>query len=129
MAEPRFLLDSNVCIYLLEGLSDEARVRSERCRPGELVTSSIAYAEVIRGLPAWSDAAEGAIAAFFDIVAIEPFDAAAARHCRQVPFRRGKFDRLIAAHAMALDLTLVTNNERDLADVPGLRVEDWTLPL
>ena len=35
-------------------------------------------------------------------------------------------DRLIAAHALALDLTLVTNNERDFADVPGLRIENWT---
>ena len=43
-------------------------------------------------------------------------------------FRRGKLDRLIAAHALALDATLVTSNERDYADVPDLKLEDWTKP-
>ena len=129
MTKPRFLLDSNICIYLLEGLSDEARTRAERCRPGEIVTSAIAYAEIIKGLPADSDQGRGAVAAFFNIVAIQPFDALAAAFYRRVPFRRGRFDRLIAAHALALGLTLVTNNERDVADVPGLQVENWTLPL
>jgi tRNA(fMet)-specific endonuclease VapC len=43
-----------------------------------------------------------------------------------LPFRRASYDRLIAAHALSLDLTLITNNEGDFADVPGLRVENWT---
>lgn len=57
---------------------------------------------------------------------VVPFDEAAARAYARVPFRRGKLDRLIAAHALALDIVLVTNNERDFADVPGLKTEDWT---
>lgn len=55
-----------------------------------------------------------------------PFDEPAGRAYAQVPFRRGKLDRLIAAHALALDIILVTNNVRDFADVPGLKAEDWT---
>ena len=43
-----------------------------------------------------------------------------------LPFARHRFDRLIAAHALALDLTLVTANVRDFYDLPGLKVEDWT---
>jgi tRNA(fMet)-specific endonuclease VapC len=39
--------------------------------------------------------------------------------------RRDALDRLIAAHALSLDLTLVTNNEADFAGYPGLRVENW----
>lgn len=129
MTEPRFLLDSNVCIYLLEGLSDEARQRAEQCSPGELVTSAIAYAEVLRGLDRANKAGLSAVGAFFRVVEIVPFDDSAAGRYSDVPFKRGRFDRLIAAHALALGLTLVTNNERDFADVPDLRVENWTLPL
>ena len=55
-----------------------------------------------------------------------PFDEAAVRAYAALPFRRGSFDRLIAAHALALDLTLVTSNVRDFADIPGLLVENWT---
>jgi tRNA(fMet)-specific endonuclease VapC len=54
-----------------------------------------------------------------------PFDEAAARAYARVPFRRGKLDRLIAAHALALDIVLITNNERDFADVHGLQTVDW----
>ena len=58
-----------------------------------------------------------------------PFEEVAAEAYQLVPFRRGRFDRLIAAHALALGLTVVTNNEEDFADIPGLAIENWTLPL
>jgi tRNA(fMet)-specific endonuclease VapC len=129
VTEPRFLLDSNICIYLLEGLSDEARVRAEQCSPGEIVTSAIAYAEVMRGLDPSNERGTADVGAFFRIVEVVAFDGAAATRYSDVPFKRGRFDRLIAAHALALGLTLVTNNERDFGDVPDLAIENWTLPL
>lgn len=129
MSDPAFLLDSNICIYLLEGLSNAARKRVERCSPGELATSAIAFAEVMRGVPPDDPEALGKTLALFAVAPVLPFDTAAARAYARVPFRRGTFDRLIAAHALALGLTLVTNNERDFTDVPGLRVENWTLAL
>jgi tRNA(fMet)-specific endonuclease VapC len=66
--------------------------------------------------------------AFFAVVEVLPFDKVAARTYATMPFRRARFDRLIAAHALSLDLTLVTANVRDFADVPGLRVENWVAP-
>jgi tRNA(fMet)-specific endonuclease VapC len=59
------------------------------------------------------------------VIPVVPFDEAAAKAYARVPFKRGKLDRLIAAHAVALDLTLVTNNEVDFADVDGLKIENW----
>jgi tRNA(fMet)-specific endonuclease VapC len=44
----------------------------------------------------------------------------------QLPFKRASFDRLIAAHAVSQDLIVVTGNAKDFADVPGLKVENWT---
>ncbi len=123
MTNPAFLLDSNICIYLLEGLSNEARRNLEQCRPGEVVTSAVAYAEVMRGL---SPAATGHAEALFHIVPVLPFDREAAQAYRSMPFRRTSYDRLIAAHALALGLTLITNNVRDFGSVEGLKVENWT---
>jgi len=65
----------------------------------------------------------------FDLFEVMPFDRDASLAYGGLPFRRGSFGRLIAAHALSLGLTLVTNNEADFADVPGLKVENWTLPL
>ena len=44
----------------------------------------------------------------------------------EIPFKRNRFDRLIAAHALSLGLTLVTNNEADFSDISGLGIENWT---
>jgi len=126
VTEARFLLDSNICIYLLEGRSDPARDRLQDCVPGEVVTSAIVLAEVMRGIDPADVAAIRSAGRFFQLIEPLPFDEAAAEAFARIPFRRGRFDRLIAAHALAADLTLITNNEADFADVPGLRVENWT---
>lgn len=128
MTDPRFLLDSNICIYLLEGLSETARARVEACAPGEIVVSAISYAEVLRGLAPENQQGLAAMLQFARAVPVVPFDARAASAYRAVPFARARFDRLIAAHALALDVVLVTNNESDFVDVPGLKCENWTVP-
>lgn len=118
-----FLLDTNICIYLLVGGSKASARRVEACDRGELAVSAISYAEVMIG--AHRKAAASHAKAFFDQMLVFPFDTVAGDHYGRLPFERSNFDRLIAAHALSLDLTLVTNNERDFADVPGLRVENW----
>lgn len=127
MTEPRFLLDSNICIYvLLDQAGASARAVTSQ-RVGSVVTSSIVYAEVMRGIPPSDTLALANARRFFEIIEPLPFDRAAADVCLAIPFRRGAYDRLIAAHAMSLGLTLITNNERDFADIPGLKIENWTL--
>lgn len=126
MTDPKFLLDANICIYLMEGISPEARRRVETCRPVEVVTSAIAYAEVMRKVPADDPVKIAQAEAIFGVVTVLPFDIAAAARYASIPFKRGTFDRLIAAHAIALDLILVTNNQRDFADVADLKIENWT---
>ena len=128
MTEPRILLDSNICIYLIEGLSDETRRRVESFEPGEVITSAVAYAEVMRGVDVKSRRAIANADALFEVVPVLPFGAEAALKYRHLPFKRHSFDRLIAAHALALAVTVATNNEADFADVPKLKVENWTRP-
>ncbi len=126
MTEPVVLLDSNCCIYIIEGLSDRLRRRVEDFAPGECVTSAICYGEVARGVARDDPQKVRNFEALFEIVPVLPFDAAAGAEYARLPFARHRLDRLIAAHALALDLTLVTANTRDFADLPTLRVEDWT---
>jgi tRNA(fMet)-specific endonuclease VapC len=126
VTKARYLLDTNICIYLLGGGSGDVRARTESCREGELATSSVAFAEVMVGARTLD--AEAEAEAFFELVTVLPFDRSAAAVYARLPFRRGSFDRLIAAHALCVGLTIVTNNERDYRDIPGLHVENWTRP-
>lgn len=126
MIEPRYLLDTNICIYLFGASSLPLRDRVSACLQGELAISAIVLAELTVGIERHDPAALAQLARLLDIATVLPFDAAAARAYGGLPFRRAKFDRLIAAHALALGLTLITANGGDFADVQGLRVEDWT---
>lgn len=125
-AEPQFLLDSNICIYLLDGNHPRLRARIEAADLGSMVTSTIAMAEVIRGIAPSDAAALDRAAAFFQLIPALPFDTAAALAYAGLPFKRRSFDRLIAAHALALNLIVVTANAPDFSDIIALSIEDWT---
>ena len=128
MTEPVFLLDTNICIYFLQDASSPAASRLANCTPGSVAASTVTLAELLRGPRAHETAALEAIKAMFEAIRLLPFDEEAARAYARVPFRRGTFDRLIAAQALSRDLILVTNNERDFADLTGLRIENWARP-
>lgn len=64
---------------------------------------------------------------FTQEVPILDFDYKAALVYATLPFRRASYDRLIAAHALSHGLILVTNNMKHFGDVPGLKVENWTI--
>ena len=127
MADPAFLLDSNILFHILDDASCEPVRRIQGLEPGTVVTSSVAVAEAAVGF-----VRRGVWPSRFDellrVIQPLPFDEAAARSYGRLPFKRHRFDRLIAAHSLALDLTLVTNNERDFSDIPGLRIENWMHP-
>lgn len=124
MIEPRFLLDSNICIYILDFASSPAVTRLQQCAKGEAVTSAIVYAEVMLG--AVKRGGYDGAKALFELVPVLPFDADAADVYARLPFRRQSFDRLIAAQAKSLGLTVVTRNTTDFGGIDGLKVEDWT---
>lgn len=123
MADPKYLIDANLCINILEGRSEIAAGRLAACEVGQIVTSAIVYAEVMIGAEQQRRLAKAV--AFFAQIPVLPFDEAAGRVYSRLPFKRGSYDRLIAAHALALGLTVVTSNLADFGDVPGLKVEDW----
>jgi tRNA(fMet)-specific endonuclease VapC len=125
MVAAQYLLDANICIYLLGGRNDLLKARVEAHRRGEVVTSAIVRAEVMLGAEEHGQV-EQAVALFEQIEAL-PFDARAANVYASFPFHRGDLDRFIGAHAVSLGLTIVTNDRDDFARMPGLKVEYWTV--
>ena len=124
MSDAVYLADTNILVYLLAGAAEPLRRRMESHPPGSVVTSVLCAAEAMVG--ARRNEQELALGRLLDIIEPLPFDMVAAATFVALPYRRGKLDRWIAAHALSLGLTLVTNNERDFGHIQGLRIENWT---
>ncbi|MFZ4481399.1 MAG: type II toxin-antitoxin system VapC family toxin [Rhodoferax sp.] len=118
---------------MIERQGDELRIRPAQRRIGDVVISAITMAELEYGV-ACSGAAELAnrvqLDSFVEDVPVAPFEAFAARAYGPARFAnrdcsRDALDKLIASHAIALGVTLVTNHESDFMTYPGLKVENW----
>lgn len=120
----RYMLDANAFILLLAGHPDVVG-RARECGEGELVISAIAFAEVALGSANGKPPPTKILERSLSRIPVLPFDDRAARTYAQLPFKRGSYDRLIGAHALSVDLTLVTANLGDFASIPGLRIESW----
>lgn len=131
MTELSYLLDTNVCIDFLLGRSAPLAQRMG-ANLGGLAVSAVTAAELRVGsrMSVDSDGDTRRIDTFLSLMQVMAFDDAAshiyAKVVRQVGVRRRGFDRLIGTQALALGLILITRNEKDFADIPGLKVEDWT---
>ena len=125
----KYLLDSNVIIAIVMNSNAGVVSRAAECDDGDIVTSAIAFAEIVYGSMNSRPPAIEQLRVFTQEVPILDFDYKAALAYATLPFRRASYDRLIAAHALSHGLILVTHNVKDFADVPGLKVENWTLPL
>ena len=127
-AVPLFLLDTNICIYLLNQPDRDTAMhiaqRLEQCQLGEVALSAISAAELLVGGERRGEVAT--MKAFINEFPILAFDEECAAHYAAMPFRRASFDRLIAATALRHNLVVVTNNVADFADIPGLKVENWS---
>lgn len=129
----RYLLDTNICIYIIKRQPPEVLHRLESLPQGSAVMSVVTYAELRAGLEiqaANRAQDERVLALFVERIPVLPFtesDAISFGVLRAAvrDRRRDTMDRLIAAHAVSAGLTLVTNNEADFKDYPGLKVENW----
>jgi tRNA(fMet)-specific endonuclease VapC len=123
----KYLLDTNIIVALTINQDMAVVRRAAECEEGDMVTSAIALAEVALGTERGQPPTMDALRAFVEEVPVLDFDYKAALAYASLPFKRASFDRLIAAHALSHGLTVVTRNEKDFADVPGLVVENWTI--
>jgi tRNA(fMet)-specific endonuclease VapC len=123
----RYLLDTDCSIYAMLGTHPALGARLSDCAADEVAISAISLAEIVMGEGKGRPPDMPVIDAFLQAVPLLAFDEGAARAYAALPFRRRSFDRLIAAHALSIGAVVVTNNEADFADVPGLVVENWTI--
>ena len=131
----RYLLDTNICIYVRRRRPPEVRARFSRLGAGEAALSVITYGELMHGAaklhPVPPRAAEQ-IQEFLDLIEVLPLPIEAGQKYGEIrAFLEskgqtiGNNDLWIAAHAICADLIVVTNNEREFRRVPTLRVENW----
>ena len=123
----QFLIDADMAIYAMAERYSPLNDRLASCYPGDVAISAISFAEIAVGTYVGKPPSPAVLDAFVRVVPILSYDEAAARAYATLPFKRARFDRLLAAHALSLGSTIVTNNGADFADVPGLRVENWAL--
>ena len=123
----RYLIDADMAIYATAERLSLLNERLSDCYPGDVAISAISFAEIAVGTFVGKPPSPEVLQAFVNVIPILPFDESAARAYAQLPFKRARFDRLLAAHALSIGATIVTNNAADFADVPGLSVENWAV--
>lgn len=132
MTGRRFMLDTDTISFVLRG-QGEAAARLTALAPSEVCLSAISLSELRFGADKRrSKRLHGLIDTFTETVEVLPFDAVAAaifgRLCAGLEAKGtpiGTLDTLIAAHALSLNLTLVTNNTKHFKQVRGLKTQNW----
>jgi tRNA(fMet)-specific endonuclease VapC len=131
---PKYMLATNICIYLMKHQPPEVRERFAQCFVGDVVISAVTLAELEFGIACSSTAVQEtnrlALESLLDDIWVASFDAQAAK--AYGPIRstykdrhRDALDKLIASHAVALGVALVTNNEADFMNYAVMSVENW----
>lgn len=127
------LLDTNVCIAAMRG-NPALLERMQLASPGDLAISSVTLFELLSGVERSSKPAleRVKVMRLADLLQVVSFDAAAAAQTAQLRWtlerigpKIGPYDTMLAGHAIALDLVLVTHNQREFQRAPGLQLEDW----
>ena len=131
-----YMLDTDICIYIIKRKPLRILERLELIQPGQLSMSAITFAELMNGAKK-SQRVEANVTrlnALGEILEICSFDQQAAiayGDVRSSLEKRGEVigphDLLIAAHALSLDRTLITNNEKEFKRVEGLKVDNWAV--
>ncbi len=129
-----YMLDTDICIYIIKRKPKSALKRLESLQPGQLAMSAITFAELMNGAKKSKqvEANVSILNELGELIQILSFDQKAAifyGDVRSTLEKKGNIigsnDLLIAAHALSLDCILVSNNEKEFKRVNGLRIENW----
>ena len=130
----KFMLDTNTCIYIIKRKPSEVIKRFERTEISQIGISSITLSELLYGVSKSSKPEKNlvALAQFIAPLVILPYGDEAAQYYGDLraylekqgtPI--GSLDLLIAAHALSIACTLVTNNEKEFIRIKNLKIENW----
>lgn len=130
----RYILDTNICIYLIKHKPPQVFEKLQEHNPDEICISAVTYAELVHGVEK-SKAVERnrlALTILLSNIEILDFDMKAAEEYGRIradlekkgtPI--GPLDMMIAGHAKSLGYTVVTNNVGEFKRVEGLQYENW----
>ena len=130
----KYLLDTNICIYIIKQNPKNVLARFDALQIGDVAISSVTLAELSYGVEKSQHDVKNRAALEEFILPLELvlFDKEATNHYGKIrAFLEkqgtliGPLDLMIAAHALSLNLTLVTNNTKEFARVPHLKLENW----
>ena len=129
----RYMLDTNICIYLIKNNPPQVLGRLQALHQGDAVMSVVTYAELRAGLEmqtAHRELDAHVLSLLVGRIPVLPFTESDAERFGELRAAvrdrsRNAMDRLIAAHAVNTGTILVTNNEADFKDYPGLVMENW----
>lgn len=130
----RYLLDTNIVIYIRERNPEKAYARFAAERPEEMGISTITYGELDYGVrrSANPERAQVVLISLLQVLRVLPLSPKAGEIYGELRASLagagqiiGNNDLWIAAHAMSENLTLVTNNEREFRRIRGLKIENW----
>lgn len=134
MTAVRYLLDTNICIYIAKRRPPEVAGRFERLHPGEVGMSMITYGELLLGAEKSQHPKQAAdrLERFVVLVPVLSLPDESPRHYARIRAELeragtpiGANDLWIAAHALTSGLVLVSNNLREFGRVSGLQTENW----
>ena len=128
-----YLLDTNICIYVINHKPQQVFERFRQYQLGQLAVSSITASELAFGVEkSGSERNKQALKKFLSPLEILPYDEQVIWHYAQLRHDLqskgqtiGSLDMLIAAHALALDVVLVTNNTKEFERIERLKLENW----
>nr|WP_026220960.1 type II toxin-antitoxin system VapC family toxin [Thiofilum flexile] len=128
-----YLLDTNICMYIINHKPQQVFERFRQFRLGQLAVSSITASELAFGVEkSGSERNKQALIKFLTPLEILPYDEQAIWHYAKLRHQLqskghgiGSLDMLIAAHALALDAVLVSNNLKEFERIEGLKLENW----
>ena len=129
----KYMLDTNIVIYTMRNRPERVRDAFKK-HDGRMCISSVTLGELVYGAEKSADAEQNLanIESMISLIEVKPFDSQAATHFGQIRASLAKigkpigpYDTMIAGHARALGLVLVTNNEHEFERVPGLMRENW----
>jgi tRNA(fMet)-specific endonuclease VapC len=131
----KYLLDTNICIYIINEKPEKVLRKFEQYPVNEFAISSITHAELQYGIEKSVNKKtnQDALDEFLLPLTILPFHGKRLVTCygeiRVSLESKGKtigpLDMLIAAHALSLDLTVISNNIKEFARIPNLKCENW----
>jgi tRNA(fMet)-specific endonuclease VapC len=130
----KYMLDTNICIYIIKQKPQAVIERFVQTEISQIGISSITLSKLLFGVSKSSkpDQNKIALAQFIAPLEIMPYDDQAAlcygdlRACLEKQGQPiGSLDMLIAAHALSINSTLVTNNEKEFIRIPDLKIENW----